>query len=144
MSSLEQNTPEILALENDSVARFMYSESNYGNERVKHSLFIPPKEYPSELSVFKINNPVLNEPAIWELADNFGRPDKPVLGRAELSVSHISTINDQQGGWLKVWFDGNPHPRHGNIKTLPLDRSLRKAIAVELTEIAGKPILREG
>ena len=120
----------------DKVTHFIYSKQNYSSNRVKHNAFKPPKKFPNELSVFKINNPEMDDGCIWDLGLNYGRKDRKLLARGDLDVADIVDITDGQGGWLKVLYDGDPHPRHGNIKDIPTQDSLRRAVAVELAQKA--------
>lgn len=119
---------EIAAEPTDSVARYIFSSSNYGGSRVKHGAFVPPNDYPNELSVCVTTT--LNEAEIWQCSPEIA--GKSAKARAGLIVSDIQAISDEQGGKLNVLIDGNPHRFHANIKFLPLDKSKRRAIAAEL------------
>jgi len=90
--------------------------------------------YPNELSVCVTTT--LSEPEIWQCSPEIS--GKSAKARADLIVSDIQAISDDQGGKLNVLIDGKPHQFHANIKSLPLDKSKRRAIAVEL---ANKSVL---
>ena len=112
----------------DNVARYIFSSSNYGGGKVKHGAFVPPNDYPNELSVCVTT--ALNEAEIWQYSPVIA--GKSAKARADLIVSDIQAISDEQGGKLNVLIDGTPHRFHANIKSLPLDKSKRRAIAAEL------------
>lgn len=135
MSSAKE---EYKACHSDKVVRHVYSKRNISANAVKPNAFIPPNDYPNELSVDKANNPDIEEEQIIELGNN-ARPDKTLYGRGELMVEDICKLDDGQDEYLKVLIDGDPHPRHGNIKDIPVNDALRKAVATELSNIA-KPI----
>lgn len=116
----------------DTAARYIFSNSNFGGGRVKHGAFIPPNDYPNELSVCVTSS--LKEEEIWSYSPVIS--EKPVKARADLIVSEVQTISDEQGGKLGIFIDGNPHPFHANIKSLPLDKSKRRAVAAELANKA--------
>jgi len=118
----------------DNVARYIFSSSNYGGGKVKHGAFVPPNDYPNELSVCVTTS--LSETKRWEYSPMIA--GKSAKARAGLVVSDIRAISDEQGGKLNVLIDGKPHRFHANIKSLPLDKSKRRAIAAEL---ANKSIL---
>jgi hypothetical protein len=119
---------ETLANPDDTLARYIFSSSNFGSGRVKHGAFIPPNDYPNELSVCVTSS--LNEDEIWSYSPVIS--EKTAKARADLIVSDVQTISDEQGGKLGVFIDGNPHPFHANIKSLPLDKSKRRAVAAGL------------
>ncbi len=112
----------------DTVARYIFSSSNFGGGRVKYGAFIPPNDYPNELSVCVTSS--LNENEIWSYSPVIS--EKTANARADLVVSDVQTVSDEQGGKLGIFIDGNPHPFHANIKSLPLDKSKRRAVAAEL------------
>ena len=115
----------------DIASRYIYSKNDYSSNGVKHSAFVPPSAYPNELSVCIISN--LPEPEIWKIGAET-RKDKPIKARADMLVSAVQEISDEQGGFLQVLIDGIPHPRHANIKNLPLQISLQRVVATELAK----------
>jgi hypothetical protein len=119
---------ETLAQTTDSVARYIYTSQHFNNSGAKHSAFIDTRN-PSELSVCVITD--LPEVDIWKIGTEI-RPDRPVKARADLSVSNILNTSNGQGGFLTVMIDGRPHPRHANIKNLPLEKSQQRVVATEL------------
>lgn len=121
--------PEIPANPDDQASRYIYSNNDFSSNGVKHSAFVPPQAHPNELSVCITSN--LTEPEIWKIGAETRR-DKPIKARADLIVSAIQGISDGQAGFLQVLIDGIPHPRHANIKNLPLQKSLQRTVAIEL------------
>jgi hypothetical protein len=123
---------EIPANSDDQTSRYIYSNNDFSSNGVKHSAFVPPTAHPNELSVCITSD--LSEAEIWKLAPT--RRDKTIKARGDLIVSGIQEISDEQGGFLQVLIDGIPHPRHANIKNLPLQKSLQRAVATELANKA--------
>lgn len=118
----------------DVVTRYIYSHKMYNTKGVKHNAFTPPKPYPNEISVDKINDPQLEENEIWELGQT-ARKDKSIVARADIKVSDIIALsNDNEGIKLNVFMDGIPHRRHGNIKSIPTLASLRRATTAALAK----------
>ncbi len=128
---------EIPASFDDTITRYLYSRQNFSSHGVKANAFMDTRN-PSELSVCVITG--LSEPEIWDIASVI-RTDKAVKARADLCVSDIHDIAIEQKSSLQVLIDGVPHPRHANIKFPPLQDSLRRAIAADLAERSGAPIL---
>lgn len=126
---------EIPAQPDDSIARYLYSSQNFNSLGAKHNAFIDTRN-PSELSVCVTTG--LSEAEIWEIASII-RIDKPVKARADLLVSTVQAISNEQGKNLQVLIDGILHPRHANIKHLPLDKSKQRAVAADL---ANKSMLK--
>lgn len=124
-------TAEEYADQSDIVTRYIYTKRYYSQNGAKHGAFTPPTSYPNEISVDKINNPNISDEEIWALGQE-ARTDKTLYARADINVSDIMILSDEQGGYLKVLIDGIPHPRHANIKDIPVVESLRKAVTAEL------------
>ncbi len=116
---------------NDTITRYVYSKNDYSSNGVKHSAFMPPGSHPNELSVCIINE--LSEDDIWKMGQQ-ARTDKMLKARGDLAVSSVLEISDEQGNHLKVLIDGIPHLRHANIKHLPLEKSLQRAVATQLAQ----------
>jgi hypothetical protein len=131
---------EISASFDDTITRYLYSRQNFGSHGVKANAFIDTRN-PSELSVCVITG--LSEFEIWDIASVI-RTDKAVKARADLCVSDIQDISIKQKSFLQVLIDGVPHPRHANIKFPPLQESVRRAIAADLADRSGVPVLAVG
>ncbi len=127
---------EVQAKPEEQIARYIYSAKCYSSNGVKHNTFVPPKSHPNELSVCIIAD--LAEEEIWKLGAET-RKDKPVRARANLMIAEVHEVSDEQDGYLQVLIDGIPHPRHANIKNIPLQKSLQRTVA---TELANKSQLR--
>ena len=123
-------TTETLAQETDFVTRYIFDKHLYNSTQAKPNAFIDSR-IPGELSVFRIND--LEDSAIWELSTAV-RADRRVKARADLSVKDVHAIKVSNSGFLRVFIDGVPHPRHANIKNLPSDISFQRAIAAELSD----------
>ncbi|MCK5296693.1 MAG: hypothetical protein KAJ75_07360 [Alphaproteobacteria bacterium] len=100
---------------------------------VKHSLFCPtPTNSPDEISV--IHTTKLKQSEISEIA-SICLNKEPIVGWAVIKVENINEIKfSGLEKELSVIVDGNPHPRHANIRPIPSDRSLQRRIAIELAE----------
>ncbi len=122
---------EVPASPKDLVSRYIYSTNDFSSNGVKHSAFVPSKTYPNELSV--CIRTALSESEIWRIGMESARQDKSIKGRADLLVSDVQEISDEQEGFLQVLIDGIPHQYHANIKNLPTQKSLQRAVATELS-----------
>ena len=69
---------------NDCVARFIKTNSNCRNGRIRHGVFTPKNEE-TEISVFAISG--LEENQVWELGHR--ELKTCIVGRADLTVSDI-------------------------------------------------------
>ncbi|MBE8233528.1 MAG: hypothetical protein HAW67_07295 [Endozoicomonadaceae bacterium] len=116
-----------LAQNSNSITRYIFSKSHFSNNGVKHNAFIPPKEYPNELSVCFITG--MEEIQIWKYCPS--RNYQQVKARSDLKVNDVENIYGQDD-FLKVEHDGIPHKYHANIKSIPVDKSKRRAVATEL------------
>jgi hypothetical protein len=124
---------EQLAGEAETVTRYLFSKQEFNAENVKANAFVDSRN-PSELSVFVVTQ--LPDHDIWLLAKAV-RTDKLVKARADLHVADIHAIDSRTAlGVLQVFIDGVPHPRHANIKHLPIESSMQRTIAAELANKA--------
>lgn len=128
---------ETFAKPQDIITRYIYNRKEYSSNGVKYNTFIPPVPYPNELSVCVISG--LSEGEIWGLSPPNRRDG--LKARGDLVVSSVSEISDEQGGTLSVLIDGVPHPKHANIKNMPLEKSLQKVVAIELANKAALKVL---
>lgn len=116
----------------DVVCRYLYASQS--KTRVYHRDFLPPSQYPDELSVCRITDIATQENVIWEIEARHGR-DITCVARADLKVSDIRAIGLSTPN-LNVLIDGKPHPRHGNIKPIPTIPEIRRLVALELADKA--------
>ena len=121
------------AYDTDKISRFIYSSRQYKNSgKIDHSVFMDTRD-PSELSVFVTTD--LQEGTIWPLA-TIVRSDRAVRARADLKVRDVHNLHVPNRGFLQVLIDGIPHPRHANIKNLPTEDAIRRAVAADLANQA--------
>lgn len=120
----------------EPLARFLHEkhkQDKYFNEAtglIKPAAFKPSKN--KGLSVYRTKDCPENE--VWAIADEFvtGKmQEKPaVLARAKVNASEFASYP------VKLDADGDPHPRHLNIKDWPIDPGEIKEITVELARVA--------
>ena len=121
----------------ESVTRFTFSNSqiDFNKNKLKYTAFIPPKQYPNEISVFR--NSTLTEDETWGIGSKLVEMrEKPLLGRGDLLVSEIIQIKSESMGNLKVEKETSSHELHANIMNIPTNKPERKLVALKLSEIS--------
>jgi len=118
------NTPRPLE-ENEQLARFLFSESEYNSTKPKARAFLP-SPHNNQTSVFRIHE--LSEVEIWEIGNVIGRDrDSSLKGRTDLTVASVISV-----GSLKVTPEISKHILHANIEGWPSDKAERLSYALTL------------
>ena len=127
-----------IILKDEPITRYIFQKKHFSieNRRVKVGAFYPPpKNYPNEISVFRILG--LLESEVWKLGDCevASKRDKDIKARADVIVVDIIESN------LSIEPDTkDQHDRHANI-ILPDDDIASKESAAELS-LRAKLVIR--
>jgi len=132
MESLPSGLPEIVADEED-LARFLTSSSQYNSKMVKPSAFLP-EPLSCETSVFRHGR----EPsaALWQMAIHYAAQGRNIHGAAFLKARFV------RNAALAV-IAAEPPPKHAAIRNWPrvendreLQRAKQKEVAILLASSA--------
>ena len=132
MELLPSGLPESVGEEED-LARFLTSSSQYTASAVRHTVFLPnPRNF--ETSVFRHGAEPRDQ--LWEIGDQQIRGERPVHGAAVVKTSHIRAVA------LEV-LASEPPPRHANILGWPRDdsdpdvtKARQKELALKMAAVA--------
>lgn len=115
----------------ENLSRFLFSDSLFSRtaNRVKYAAFKPPRNYPLELSVYRVNG--LTEQDIWGLAaQQVETKERKTKARADLLCQDVLDVP------LEVRPDPMPHCRHANITGWKEEDLENLDFAVRLASIA--------
>ena len=116
----------------EKLTYFINSKSGFAitKNEVKARAFVPAKESPNELSVYRISS--LTESEIWEIGKKYVEGTIKIKARADFSASIFYGNSFFSENNIKVIPDPNPHELHANITPIPTNREDRDEIFREL------------
>lgn len=137
MSEKDDKKEVILVPHGHIISRFVLSKSNYSvqNQELKYNSFMPPNDYPDEISVYDIKG--LDDVTIWKIGDEFvaNLRRKPILARGDMSVGNVVEItNKESNKKLYVERETTPHELHANIRNIETEQGKRKIIAKKIAK----------
>jgi len=125
MEPLPSGLPEIVA-DNEDLARFLASSSQFNSRMVKPSAFLPePKS--RETSVFRHGREPVD--ALWHIGDEYAAQGRTIHGAAILTAQTVRSTA------LAV-IAGEPPPRHAAIRNWPWIESDPELLKAQQKEIA--------
>lgn len=128
----------------EKLTYFINSKSGFARTKkeVKARAFVPTKESPNELSVYRISS--LAESQVWEIGRIYVEGKIKIKARADFSASIFYENQLFREKNIKVISAPHPHELHANITPIPTDIENRDEIFRELALLCELVMRPEG